>query len=328
MENKKIILIGGKYFEVKEILSRFMAEKMYFKKIQIVGDDSLAGEIHEFRNEPVLVTHLKDMAEEGFDAAILLSSVKNLKKLTSDMVLGNIPLIDMADQFEPSEEIPILLPDCDQSKIEKLPMIGVLPTGEAHAVSSILYALRDVAKWKNITGFILQGVSKTGTQQGMDELFDQSRSILGFQDIEVEHLPHQIAYNTFHADQSAIYNSVLEACARNVCGNPDLNVSVDMAWGAYFVGLIGTLWLTSDEIINVNVISDTLKKSKGILPVKDFGGALGVVGKDEILIDGVSLAYNNSRQLLIRFGLDNLRRGLATSLSELLKKQWLEKELS
>ncbi|MCD4653990.1 hypothetical protein K8T06_08640 [bacterium] len=323
MNEKKIIIIGGDHLEVQELLDRFGEERFHFEKIQIIGEDERAGEIHEFRNEPILVTHIRDMAEDGFDAAVLLSPIENLRKLTSDMVLGNVPLIDMAAQFEPSHDIPVLLPESMQQDSIKLPMISILPTGPTHAVISVLYALRETAAWKAVTGFFLQGVSTCGSRQAMDELFDQTRAILGFQEVKAEHLPHQIAFNAFHVKQSLINEQMLVACARSVIKN-DLTVDIDIAWSGYFVGLIGTLWLKSDENIDLDAIRTVLSKSSGIQFKEDFGGALGVVGKDDILVEGVRTVYNDPRRLTLRFGMDNLRRGMTTSLVLLFKKTLME----
>lgn len=323
-KNRKIQIIGGGYLEVQEILDRFGEARLPIQAIQIAQHDTRVGEIHEFMGEPILVVNVDDLSDETYDAAILLSPITQWERLTREKVLGNTPLIDMAGHFTPGPNIPVLLPDLHSESIRSLPMIGVVPTGTAHAIASILKATGELASWRCITAFTVQGSARHGSRKAMDELFDQTRAILGFKDIECECFPRQLAFNVFHADPTDYRSSGIQAVARFVTSNPDLNVYTDHVWSGFFVGILGTCWLESSRTFDRNMIRERLSSINRFTWDDDWEGALSFVGCDEIFLREYDDRSETPSRLTLRFGMDNLRRGLSTTLVNLFNAVWGE----
>lgn len=323
-KTRKIQIIGGGYLEVQELLNRFEEARLPVAKVQVAAEGARVGEIHEFNGEPMLVNRIEDISEGGYDAALLLSPVTDLQALTRSMVMGNTPLIDMANQFDPGDEIPVIMPDVPGLGIQKLPMVCIVPTGLSHLVNSILYATRKVNSWSNVTVFAVQGVSRQGSRQGLDELFDQTRAILGFKDVEVESFPYQTAFNAFHVAADDFKQARIPSHARYISGNPELTVAFDCAWSSFFVGMIGSAWFYTSDSVDPDRIRSELSADRGFRHEDPFGGALSVVGSDEIIIGGLRVQKDDPNRLTLRFGMDNLRRGLTTTVTRLFKAVWAE----
>lgn len=324
MKKRKIIVIGGEQMSVQEVLDRLWYSNLDIEKVQVVGEGDRVGQIHEFKDSPALVISPEYMAEEDYDLAVMLTKMDNMEKVTSDMVFGNIPFIDMAGAFEPSADVPLLLPELNAFQLPTLPMIGVLPKGHLHALATIASILSNQCDVTGVTGLVVNGVSAAGSRSAMDELFEQTRSILGFSDVQKDHFPHQIAFNTFHDTKTELDSPVHHSILQYAMGCPDGSVSVDMAWTSHFVGVLGSIWIDFADQIDVKDVRRWIESEAGCVLTEDFGGALGVVGKDEISISNVKMVYNNGKRLTLRFGMDNLRRGLATSLIRLLEKVWMD----
>ncbi|HPQ38815.1 MAG TPA: hypothetical protein PLV45_00450 [bacterium] len=323
-KHRKLQIIGGGYLEVQEILNRIDEDRLPVMKVQIAAEGDRIGEIHEYGSEPLLVTPLGDITEGGYDAALLLSPIENLQKLTRCMVMGNTPLIDMAGQFEPGPEIPVLLPDMPDFDLHGLPMVSIVPTGFSHVITTLVHALGEAGSWQDITGCMVQGVSRMGSRQGMDELFDQIRAIMGFKEIEITSFPYQTAFNVFHAGVDDFRQRRVCEHVRYVAGNPGINVAVDCMWGSFFVGMIGTAWLRAAEPVDRDFVKSALTESLGFRLEDHFGGALEVVGSDTITLSNITVAEGDPCRLTLRFGMDNLRRGLATTISRLFRAAWSE----
>jgi aspartate-semialdehyde dehydrogenase len=324
MIKRKLIMIGGGYLTVQEILDTISRENLPIDKFQLLSEGERVGEIHDYRNQPLLVSNLDTMMEEGYDAAIVLSPVADLEKLTKALVLNKVPVLDMANRYHASGDLPVLIPDSISYCGQGLPMIGILPTGPAHALATLLHALKEAAPWIRVTLFTLQGVSLLGTRQGMDELFDQTRNIMGFTDIECASFPRQIAFNAFHCSHTKETCAVMESQARDIVRKPELRVVYDGAWCGFFVGILGTVWLESADNISVERVKHDLCKASGIDLKETVEGILAVVGHDTLVVGDVSCVPGSVGCLTLRFAMDNLRRGLATTLAALLKQVWME----
>lgn len=326
MNDRKMILIGGGHLLVQEILDAIAHSALPVKKIQLVSEGDGIGEIYEFRNQPVLVIDVTDMIEEDYDVAILLSEMKDLEKITRDLVLGGVPLIDMANHFEASPEIPVLLPDSGITAKISLPMIGIIPVREAQALMTVLKALDtpdgNPISWKQATMFSLNGVSCMGSRQAMDELFDQTRNILGFSEVVSNQFPRQIAFNAFHRKGDRLADRILQSQSRYLC--QDLVVTCDRAWCGFFVGILGTLWMEADAPVQLEPVIRKLAQAADIQLRDDVEGALGIVGQDKLVISDVRTIQDNSCCLTLRFGMDNLLKGSASTLIRLLESAWME----
>lgn len=325
MKKHKLILIGGGYLAVQEILDTISRDNLPVEKFQLLSEGEHVGEIHEYRNQPLLVSDLETLMEEGYDAAVILSPVTDLEKLTEALVLSKIPVLDMANQYHASGDLPVLIPDSISYHPHGLPRIGILPTGPAHALVTLLHALKEAAPWIRVTLFTLQGVSSLGTRQGMDELFDQTRNIMGFAEVECVSFPRQIAFNAFHCLQTKNTSSIIESQVRDIIRRPDLTVLYDSAWCGFFVGILGTVWLQSAGDISMERVHNNLHKAAGIDLKESVEGILAVAGHDTLVVGDVAHVSGSDGCLMLRFAMDNLQRGLATTLSVLLKQVWMEK---
>ncbi|MBN1879840.1 hypothetical protein JW823_06990 [bacterium] len=326
MTKRKLILIGGGHLLVQEILDRMSQSHLPIQKIQLLSDGERVGEIHEFRNQPILVSNACDMIEEGYDAAVLLSALKDLEKLTRDLVLAGVPLIDMCNHFKASADVPVMMPDSEQLESQNLPMISIIPILESQVLITVLKALNNVLGktgiWRQAVVFTLQGVSCEGSRQAMDELFDQTRHIIGFTEVEAVRFPRQIAFNAFHTLSGERNFQIIESHAGNL--GHSMIVSADYAWCAFFVGLLGTLWLEADTPVSLNRIVDRLSKAPDIELRESIGGALAIVGQDKLIVSDIRIVPGNPRCLTLRFGMDNLQKGSASTLTRLLESVWME----
>jgi aspartate-semialdehyde dehydrogenase len=322
MTDRKIVLIGGGYLLVQEILDRISQTHLPVQKVQIIGEKERVGEIHTFRNHPTPVTDMDTMYAEGYDAALLLSPVEKIKKLTESLVMSHVPFLDMSNVFEASEEIPVLLPESETFDRKTLPMIGIIPTRSPYALALILHELKKTAQWIQANVNSVQGAASHGSRKGMDELFDQTRSVLGFNEIKVSVFPQQLAFNAFHCSNIQHENNVIQSHSRSLIGRPDFVVSNDVVWGGFFVGIIGTIWLFSDSPIDIKSVEKTLEKSRALTLKRPVDSVLQIAGSDKLVVGDIAPVDDNPKCIMLRFAMDNLHVGLASTLTELFRKVW------
>ncbi len=323
MKERKILIVGGGYLLVQEILDSISASSLPIAKIQIVSEKERVGEIHDFNNQPVPVTDIDVMYEEGYDAAILLSPLKDLKSFTQTMVMSKVPILDMANLYKASSELPVLVPDTESFALKNLPMVAIVPTRTAHALTTILHELTNCAQWSHATVCSIQGAACQGSRQGLDELFDQTRSILGFTEIPKDVFPQQLAFNAFHSSNVNDENRAMCEQSRFLLQRDDFVVSSDILWCGFFVGIIGTVWLHADSEISIEQVNNAFMQSKAVTLQNPLNSIIQTAGSDTLALGNITLVDDNTHCVTIRFAMDNLHRGLSTSLTRLLKKVWI-----
>jgi aspartate-semialdehyde dehydrogenase len=318
MTKWRIILIGGESFHVQEILDCLGERHSPVEKICLLAEQDRYGEINEFRGEPLLVGRLEDIPEEGYHGAVLLSPITNLKDTTATLVRAGIPLYDLSGSITPSAEVPVIFPEYWDRVSHGIPRVAIIPSPITILCGLISKPIHSLSPVKSITISMMQGTAQTGSRRAMDELFDQTRNILGFKDITIKEFPKQIAFNTFPADDIAKTENRTKLEMRHFLATEKLTVNVDLYWAGFFVGMAGTLWIETEDRLEEKVVKSALNAAPALIydETRPGPGILDIVGKDQIFISGLRCKNEDTQGLTVRFTMDNLRKGLSTNLAQ------------
>ncbi|MBN1356820.1 hypothetical protein JXA40_11210 [bacterium] len=321
MKKWKIIILNGGPIHIQEILDQLAERNFPVSKILLLGEAGRAGEIYEFRNEPLLVGQMEHVPEENYDAAVLLEPVEDLQGITSILVKGGIPLLDLSGSIRPGEQVPVLLGDFWELDSRSLPPVSIIPDALSLVTGLICKPVHEGFKIRQVTVNCVQGVSATGSRAAMDELLDQTRSLLGFKSIEINEFPKQIAFNTFGVGGISDIETRLNTQMQFLLNSDRIPFRIDMLWGCFFVGMAGTVWIDTVNPMSRDAVCDTVRSvpSFRLLPEGEWMSVLDTAGKDHVGIFDVRLAGDVPRSLTLRFAMDNLRKGLATNLVQTLE---------
>ncbi len=320
-KKQKIIIIGGESLHVQEILDALESRNFPVKKICLLAENDRCGQINEFRQEPLLVGRIEDIPESNYDFAVLLSEIETLRDVTTKLIKAGIILLDLSGSFSPSESVPVVFNEYWDMKSNSVPSLSVIPSPVAIACGLICKPIETLSPITRITACGIQGVSQQGSRKAMDELFDQTRHLLGFKDVQIDRFPKQIAFNAFPvADPSNLENRTFREMNSFLdSGVSELNL--DLFWSGFFVGLTGTIWIETASPLKKKDVEFALQAAPS---VKYTGsdlppGILDVVGKDYLIVGGLRYKKENPQSLTLRFTMDNLRKGFSTNLVQSLE---------
>ncbi|MBN1550882.1 hypothetical protein JW979_05420 [bacterium] len=321
MKRWNLLFFGANTLSVQEILDQMDERELPVDKIKLYDDFLHVGEIFEFRNEPLLVGRKEDFTCHGFDALILLSKVKNLKSLTTELVKSKVPLIDLSGSFAPSANIPIIFSEFFEIETKDLPPVSIVPSPLSIATGLICKPIADHLGVSSIFCSGIQGVSQKGSKLALDELFDQTKDILSFRDIKTNEFPKQIAFNVFPTDEIVEEESRVHTEVKYLLNQADLKLKLDVWWAGFFVGLCGTIWMNTLKKSSLQDVEEYLMSSPSLKLSRDIlaPGILDAVGKDYIVVSNVRYYESGEQGLTLRFVMDNLRKGLSTNLVQLLE---------
>mgnify|MGYP000990084443 CR=1 FL=1 len=326
MDPRRIIIIGGQSFQVGELLEKIEENGLPVSEVRILDDGDRCGEIHDFRGEPVLVGRIETLPEEAFDLAILLTPVKDPRTLVETLVHGGIPFLDASGSIPLTDEVPLLWkrPSGDRFR-QSVPKVAMFPGVYSLCSLCVLEAMHRESEIESVRMFVLQGASARGTRRAMDELFDQAREILNFKDPTLEEWPRQLCFNAFPLSEAAGEEIRMGNEIRHALAAPWISVGVDIAWACFFVGFLGTIWVTFREDTDLNRLSRALGTSPNLhwSDTDEPPGILDVVGQDKIYMSQLR-TNGTARNVTLRFALDNMRAGFSARLTELIA--WYLKE--
>lgn len=321
MKQNRVIIVGGKTSQVQELLEKIEERMLPVNDVRIVAEGDTCGEIHDFRGEPLLCGQLDSIPEEGFDLAILLSPVRNSRALVEILVNGRIPLLDGSGSIPPSDNVPVLwrLPILSNSPAA-FPPVFVFPGHYTLSVISILEQMKHIGNLESVRLSLLQGASQAGNQRAMDELFDQARDILSFKEPTLTEWTHQLCFNAFPITEIQNEEHRFRRELQYGLDMRELTASLDVTWSSFFVGMLGTLWVTFREPIDLNQISRSLGNATELrwAEESESPGILDVVGQDEIYISKLR-TDGTQRGVTLRIALDNIRAGFSMYLIALLE---------
>jgi aspartate-semialdehyde dehydrogenase len=321
MKEWKLLLIGGGSLHVQEILNRLKERNLPVSKIQLLAEGDRVGALHDFKNEPLLVGKLDDLPEEGYDAAVLLSPISDIEKITTILVSGSIPLLDASGSIHPTKTVPIIFSEYWCLEKPVLPRVSVLPSPITLALGLICKPILESYGISQVTVQILQGSSALGSRQGMDELFEQTRSLLGFKPLELNEFPKQIAFNAFPVDNVRELQQRVNVELNAFLGLEHMQFNLDVIWGSIFVGMLGTVWIDTIKPVKLTNLTKLLSSIPSVKCTSDTynPGVLDIVGKDHVEIGGVRIKQGRDHGLTLRIALDNLRKGLSTNVIQTLE---------
>ncbi len=318
MKNLKIIMINGGSLEVQEILDHMEKSSFLPEKLSLFSHGPRQGEIHDSILGPLVIGRLEDIPEEGYDVAVLLEPVPDIKWLTRVLVKGNINFLDASGSLAGKPQIPLLHPDFWDTDAP-FPLVATVPSPEGMILGTVCRAVESLSPVRSVFLSILSGASRAGSKRGLDELFDQTRSIMGFEEMVIENLPRQLAFNAFpHGDSAQINTRVKNELAMALSGDlPEFDMTIN--WGSFFVGMLGTVWVRTDSAVKIPAFLKALASTSYFEFPDESPAILDVVGSDKIFLTEIRHFSEGDQGLTLRFAMDNLRKGLSINLIKVLE---------
>ncbi|MBX7146484.1 MAG: aspartate-semialdehyde dehydrogenase [Alphaproteobacteria bacterium] len=255
---------------------------------------------------------------------LLLNHSQILHKLNPECIL-----IDTTEKFRFNPQIPLIVSYVNFSslKFSKLPKIISVASPLSALISLALKPLHDNFTVKRFTVSTYQSVSSSG-KEGMDELFNQTRSLYINQPMVYEHFSKQIAFNVIPyigtflegGETSEEWNLI---CEIKKIIDPKIKGTVTCVMVPVFVGYAASLTIEFKKEIEINTVRKILKQSP-LVSLMDYRTDEGYVtpaeinGEDRIFISRIRSDITVENGLSLWLAGDNLKCGFAFNIVHLI----------
>jgi aspartate-semialdehyde dehydrogenase len=302
------------------------------KLIPLASSRSAGGSV-SFRGREITVQELTKDSFADVDVALFSAGSDVSREFAPIAAKAGSVVIDNSAAWRMDKEVPLVVPEVNPHDLSGHRGIIANPNCSTIQMVVALKPLHDEARIKRIVVTTFQSVSGTG-KEAMEELMEESKALLSFQQPEPKVYPHQIAFNCLpHIDEFLPTGYTKEEMkllheTRKIMGDPSIQVTATTVRVPVYVGHSESVNIETQRKLTANEARAILSTAPGVQLYDDPAHALypmplDAAGKDEVYVGRVREDESIPNGLNLWIVADNLRKGAALNaiqIAELLIK--------
>ena len=324
------VAVVGATGAVGEVMLSILAERNFpVGKLVPLASARSAGSTVEFRGEDHVVQDLATFDPAGIDIALFSAGGDTSKEYAPKFAAAGAVVIDNSSAFRYDEDVPLVVSEVNPDQVANRPR-GIIANPNCSTMQ-MLVALAPLHRRygiERINVATYQSVSGAG-RSAMEELGQQTAQLLGFNDIDPQKFPVQIAFNLIPHIDSFLDNGFTKEEmklvweTRKILGDESIQVNPTAVRVPVFYGHSEAVAIETREKVTPEAARELLAASPGIEVVDDRrpGGYPTPVthasGKDAVYVGRIREDISHPRGLNLWIVSDNIRKGAALNAVQL-----------
>ena len=308
------------------------------KSIKFLASHRSVGRKLRFRGEDLPVEELTENSFEGVDIAIFSAGGGISKTFAPLAAKDGCVVVDNSNAWRMDSEVPLVVPEVNPHAIAEYTKKGIIANPNCSTIQMVvpLYPIYKEVGIKRIVVSTYQAVSGTG-KKAIDELFDQTRSMINFLDYEKKVYPHRIAFNCLpHIDVFQENGYTKEEMkmvneTKKIFEDPSIGITATTVRVPVFYSHSESINVETEEHISAANVRALLEKAPGVKIVDDPGNnlyplAIDAAGQDLTWVGRIRNDESIPNGINMWVVADNIRKGAATNavqIAEILAKEYL-----
>ena len=338
-EEKLNIAVAGATGAVGNQMISCLEERNFpVKSIKFLASKRSVGRKLRFKGDLLAVQELTKDSFKEMDIALFSAGGAASKEYAPLAAKDGCIVVDNSSTWRMDPKVPLVVPEVNPHAIAGYAKKGIIANPNCSTIQMVL-PLNPIHKKYQIKRIVVstyQAVSGTG-KKAIDELFDQTRSMINFLDYEKKVYPHRIAFNCIpHIDvfldngytkeEIKMVNETRKILEDNHIGITATTVRVPVYFGhSESVNIETKKKISADEVRNLleneSGIKVLDKPKKNIYPL-----AIDAAGKDLTFVGRIRDDQSVKNGINMWVVADNIRKGAATNaiqIAEILAKDYL-----
>ncbi|HXI12897.1 MAG TPA: Asd/ArgC dimerization domain-containing protein [Thermoanaerobaculia bacterium] len=302
--------------ELRTILRERALPLMNIELLDATG--TAGGALTEVNEEAAYVHEISEESLEDIDVAIFCGDPESVATWIARHEDDDFAAIDLTQPCSADQDGALLVADLNLGTLPHLPKLIVSPHPISIALALIIHTIEQIAPVELATVSVIEPAS-SHNQPGIDELLEQTLSVLNVRGIPKKVFDRQLAFNLYPPADSA---RVAEAVATQVrkLVRHDLAITVSITQGTIFHGHTFALFCRTSPSVTRDSILEALAGNNAITVADDEVSTVEAAGKDQILIGTVTADPQLPGGFWIWAACDNLRRGSALNAILILEE--------
>lgn len=318
-----VAVLGATGAVGQETLEILEERKFPLAGLRLFASKRSAGEVMTCQDKEWIIEELTESSSfAGVDLAFISATDAISKEYGRRLGAAGIVVIDDSAVFRMDDQVPLVVPEVNAAALGLMPRgIVAIPNCTTTPLVMALKPLHDAVGVKRVVVTTFQSVSGTGTA-AMDELMEQTKDLLAFQDVKTEVYPYQIAFNllphigSFNEGGDCSEEVKIAKETRKILNAPALRVTATTVRVPVLRCHSEAINVELERPLKANEARAVLAAMPGVIvyddPVKKlYPMPLDATGKDEVYIGRVREDESIANGLNLWVVSDNLRKGAA-----------------
>ncbi|KWT85010.1 aspartate-semialdehyde dehydrogenase [Candidatus Magnetominusculus xianensis] len=313
-----------------EMISILQERNFPIDKLRLFASERSEGKKLEFRDDEIKVEVLREDVFKGIDIALFSAGAQRSKDFAPFAAKDGCVVIDNSSAWRMDPAIPLVVPEVNPGDLKKHTGIIANPNCSTIQMVVALKPIHDRAKIKRIVVSTYQAVSGTGAK-AMDELLEQTKSLLSFQEVKCNVYPHQIAFNCLPQIDVFLDNGYTKEEmkmlneTRKIMGDNSIQVTATTVRVPVFRGHSECVNIEIEKKLTANEVRAILSEAPGVIvfdaPEKGiYPLPLDCAGKDAVYVGRIREDESIPSGLNMWIVSDNLRKGAALNAVQIAEK--------
>ncbi len=332
-KNKYCVAVVGATGAVGREMLKILEERRFpVGELRPLASLRSAGSEVEFRGKLHRVKVAKPESFEGCDIALFSAGKAVSKELAPEAWKRGCAVVDNSSAWRMDPDVPLVVPEINSHTIEQYEKKGIIgnPNCSTIQMVMVLKPLADAVGLKRVVVSTYQAASGAG-QKGMDELAHQAVQYLNLRSLEVNHFPHQLAFNLIpHIDSFLDNHFTREEQkmideTRKILEMPELEIHPTCVRVPVFNCHSESIWLETERPITPQKARELLESFPGVEVWDDpdssnYPMPLQANQTDPVWVGRIRQQADSQNSLSLWCVADNLRKGAALNAVQIAEK--------
>jgi aspartate-semialdehyde dehydrogenase len=327
----KVAVVGATGAVGAEMIEVLEERKFPVDSLCPLASSRSAGGTVSFQGSDIEVQVLTKDSFNGIDLALFSAGADVSREFAPIAVKAGAVVIDNSAAWRMDDAVPLVVPEVNPGDLARHKGIVANPNCSTIQMVVALKPLHDRVRVKRVVVTTFQSVSGTG-KEAMDELMEECKALLNFQEPNPKVYPFPIAFNCLpHIDDFLPSGYTKEEMklvheTRKIMGDHSIQVTATTVRVPVYVGHSESVNIETERKLTANEARAILSTAPGVLLYDDpsrkiYPMPLDVAGKDEVYVGRIREDESIPNGLNLWVVSDNLRKGAALNavqIAELL----------
>ena len=339
MKSEYHVAVAGATGAVGNEMLQILEEQEFpVASLKLLASSRSAGKTLDFRGESLHVEELRDDSFEGVDIALFSAGAAASRQFAPAAAESGCVVIDNSSGWRMDPEVPLVVPEVNPHAVADYRNKGIIANPNCSTIQMVvvLKPIYDAAGIERVVVSTYQAVSGTG-KNAMDELTEQTRNLLTFQEVTPEVYPHRIAFNCFPHIGSFLENGYTEEEMKmvhethKIMEDPNIRVSATTVRIPVFYGHSEAVNIQTERKLSAKEARVLLFQAPGVRVMDNpderiYPMPSEAAGINDTLVGRIREDISIENGLDLWIVADNIRKGAALNtvqIAELLIKEHL-----
>ena len=339
MKSEYHVAVAGATGAVGNEMIRILEEQEFpVASLKLLASSRSVGKTLDFRGESLHVEELREDSFEGVDIALFSAGAGPSREFSPAAAESGCVVIDNSSGWRMDPEVPLVVPEVNPHAVADYRNKGIIANPNCSTIQMVvvLKPIYDAVGIERVVVSTYQAVSGTG-KNAMDELTEQTRNLLTFQEVTPEVYPHRIAFNCFPHIGSFLENGYTEEEMKmvhethKIMEDPNIRVSATTVRIPVFYGHSEAVNIQTERKLSAKEARVLLFQAPGVRVMDNpderiYPMPSEAAGINDTLVGRIREDISIENGLDLWIVADNIRKGAALNtvqIAELLVKEHL-----